>query len=489
MLMFVIFLVAIGVLFSRKVAAVVGTSEGSALRPMRFIFLLAAFQTGAAFGQVTVDVSPIFSSIYKAGTVKLRHDALQYVVLPSSPARDSYLVIASAVQGPVAALATDLRNPQPPKALWQRELNSTLTSEVVPWLSEEGAALWFSTSASTAEVSFVVYRYGLRSPDVLKALRNIVSSTIHGVGWAYYLPPITVAVKPCGESSAWSAKSTSNITICSELLSDLVDKHLTEALDPIVLHELAHSLLNTWKLPGYDNEDLADEFVVVWLGKRKQSLDALATWLKQSDPVTEALAQILIGDRHTISVQRVRNMQAALARYEDLQQRWAQALAPYRKPLITVQTSKGVDVLAAPTNLPGWLGGIDGVCRSYTRVGSSRSDNCGSAVMYLNSPQTGRHMLILSTPEKEALTFFGSDVLETVDRYIVLPVDEVVSAKDGKVLSMQAKGQCVYNGEVSATAQLSCSALTGDGERYGIEFSATSPWHFDRLGQPPKPAR
>jgi hypothetical protein len=55
--------------------------------------------------------------------------------------------------------------------------------------------------------------------------------------------------------------------VCSELIADLGEKNLEGAPHPILLYEMAHSLMYLWKLPGYNNEDIADEFATIYLAK------------------------------------------------------------------------------------------------------------------------------------------------------------------------------------------------------------------------------
>ena len=112
-------------------------------------------------------------------------------------------------------------------------------------------------------------------------------------------------------------------------VADLSERDVSEALYPILLHELAHSILYLWELPGYDNEDMADEFAAMLLAKwSPEVLAAYVSWLEQQDSVSEAVAQLSSGgDRHSLSIQRARNIQKILSNPAPVMRRWDKLLA------------------------------------------------------------------------------------------------------------------------------------------------------------------
>ena len=143
------------------------------------------------------------------------------------------------------------------------------------------------------------------------------------------MPKFSVQVSPCGTITAFSSP---NITICTELIADLVEKKLTAALYPILLHEIAHSALQLWGLPGYDNEDVADEFAAVMLALvSPEYINASIRYLEEKDSIGEAVIQLVEGSRHSLSIQRARNMKNAMKNMNDLQKRWNNLLKPFEK--------------------------------------------------------------------------------------------------------------------------------------------------------------
>lgn len=175
-----------------------------------------------------------------------------------------------------------------------------------------------------------VARVGKRPKEVADQIRQFVAIPFEVLDKFYKLPQLSVIVTPCGTPNAFS---TPNIYVCTELVADLSEKGVPQALYPILLHELAHSILYLWELPGYDNEDMADEFAAMLLAKwSPEMLKEYVSWLNQQDSVSEAVAQLAAGgDRHSLSIQRVRNMQRILDNPEPVMRRWGRLLAEHRR--------------------------------------------------------------------------------------------------------------------------------------------------------------
>src|SRR6266568_6950318 len=98
----------------RLVTALSATTDELLLRwlihavttPYAIVFaLVLPISATAALGQVTVEISPELSAIHKSGVLKLDGGRPESVLLPSVPAKDSYLVLASARRGPVTTFA------------------------------------------------------------------------------------------------------------------------------------------------------------------------------------------------------------------------------------------------------------------------------------------------------------------------------------------------------------------------------------------------
>ncbi|MEI9930007.1 MAG: DUF4344 domain-containing metallopeptidase [Rhizomicrobium sp.] len=82
--------------------------------------------------------------------------------------------------------------------------------------------------------------------------------------------------------------------------------------------------------PNFDNEDDADQFATVlltFIGKENIALQA-AQWCASQDSRGEARQALLTNDRHSLSIQRARNILNWLSRKNELERRWLHVLIP-----------------------------------------------------------------------------------------------------------------------------------------------------------------
>lgn len=94
----------------------------------------------------------------------------------------------------------------------------------------------------------------------------------------------------------------------------------------VFLHEVGHSLLSLWGMPGNNNEDIADEFstYVLMSGGPNgyQYLDASLQFWQNRNSANEALNILQNGDRHSLSIQRMRNIKENMISGEAFIKRW-----------------------------------------------------------------------------------------------------------------------------------------------------------------------
>jgi hypothetical protein len=136
-----------------------------------------------------------------------------------------------------------------------------------------------------------------------------------------------VHVAMCGMENAFS---TPDIVICHELKDMLHRENVPEAIDYAFFHKAAHSLLNAWDYPLYDNEDVADELatnLLLVFGQKKTAL-AAAKWWANGGSNDEALARVWLDDRHTLSPQRARNIISWVNNEDELKRRWWHLVIP-----------------------------------------------------------------------------------------------------------------------------------------------------------------
>ena len=144
---------------------------------------------------------------------------------------------------------------------------------------------------------------------------------------AFIFPDFDIHVQSCGQVNAFS---NPNITMCTELFDDMQRKGIPAAELFVFYHEVGHSLLNLWRYPGHDNEDIADEFATAILMMTDQQDVVLqaAQWWANNDSRAEAGARLFVDDRHSISIQRARNMLNWLNREDEVLSRWMGFMIP-----------------------------------------------------------------------------------------------------------------------------------------------------------------
>ena len=285
------------------------------------------------YADIKIVVSPIYSELTYANNLLLNPVKFEGIVL-KDPGKDHYEVYLDFIYGGINFIAIDRRdvlsNNPSPQFLLNKVIDNSVIIKLPYYDLPKGASFVFkSTSNSNINLKLKVYRVGNRSEEVTSEIKKWLSVPTEAINAIYKVPNITVTIKPGKQVNAFSDP---NVTICTELFADLMNKGLEKAIYPILLHELAHSLLYLWGLPGYDNEDMADEFAATILSQGdRESIDTYIKWLEGNDSVTEAIVQLANGDRHTLSIQRARNIKSALNRSDDLLQRWGKMLSGFEQ--------------------------------------------------------------------------------------------------------------------------------------------------------------
>jgi hypothetical protein len=141
-------------------------------------------------------------------------------------------------------------------------------------------------------------------PEAVNAMRSALEEMYTVMQGEFTFADFNIHVQSCGQANAFSSP---DITLCNELLSELMKKGRKGALTAIFLHEIGHTLLNVWGMPGFDNEDIADEFAAAVLlsnpnGDGGKALSELITWFSEQDSRAQAVNMLRAGDRHALSI-------------------------------------------------------------------------------------------------------------------------------------------------------------------------------------------
>jgi len=135
-------------------------------------------------------------------------------------------------------------------------------------------------------------------------------------------------VRPCGVVNAFSSP---DITLCTELMDTMYREGWHDAIRVVLYHELAHSLLRLWELPGYDNEDLADEFAVLHAADSPKAIEQISRWFESRNTLQKAATQVQMASGHAPSAVRAKRARAGLTNRAQLRVKWDALLAPYRR--------------------------------------------------------------------------------------------------------------------------------------------------------------
>ncbi|MFC1567822.1 DUF4344 domain-containing metallopeptidase [Pseudomonadota bacterium] len=167
--------------------------------------------------------------------------------------------------------------------------------------------------------------------DGKQKLHQLLSSFYKEAKDNFITPDFNMSYKKCGQANAFSTYAGGHVTVCSELFSELKKKKIVRALAGIIYHELGHTLLNVWGVPGWNNEETADEFAMVMLYKTGVQEMAIE-WIEffaENDPRMEAQNIVSNDVKHPLSIQRIRNIKRILQDPKPVMERWNNMLYPH----------------------------------------------------------------------------------------------------------------------------------------------------------------
>lgn len=181
----------------------------------------------------------------------------------------------------------------------------------------------------TAEVQFDANAQRRLNQQEQEAIKEWAGGVANTVASMFIVKPFRIEVAPCGSLNAISMDG-GDIRLCTELL------HRLGVSDGqfigIFFHEFGHSLLRIWGMPGWDQEDMADDFAVYMLlqfdGGIGMAADFASYFQTYSDPKDEARRVIIQGGRHSTGLQRYQNIQQRLRDPRRFMEEWNSQLYP-----------------------------------------------------------------------------------------------------------------------------------------------------------------
>ena len=283
--------------------------------------------------QVKIVVDPAYRHIFSSEKLTLPRGEMNSIELHSNAFGDHY-EFRYATTAPIKILLIKQKdiedeNPIPNFLIHQTLIGSGIKIIQIP-KNDQYAAIILKNENNYAADSYIrIDRVGKRPQSSRKNIENILNITIDALSKTYNLPSMEIIVKPCGKVNAFS---TPDIIICTELIGDLVEKETIRAIHPILLHELAHSLMYLWKIGDYRNEDLADEFAMMLMSiSDPDALNDLIEWFDKRDSKSEILLKNINGGKHSLSRQRAENARKILQNPTKLVEKWGKLMHPHKK--------------------------------------------------------------------------------------------------------------------------------------------------------------
>ncbi|HKU18354.1 MAG TPA: DUF4344 domain-containing metallopeptidase [Candidatus Saccharimonadales bacterium] len=304
---------------------------------MRKVFLTLLLAIGAMAAHAEVTVSPYIITAHN-GTVAVpaRHMVAIPIIANAQPddAIAVALTINNAVYKDISAYVMDQTNLNLFEQGAQGQIQGVTKQkqrgdkpiEFVAKVNSYGPyMLVLDNRYATIITKHVTWEVDIKTrlPDsVVQSLKTNLQTAYSTLKKEFVFTDFNIHVRPCGMANAFSSP---DITICYELLDQLIEQRESEALSFVIVHELGHSLMNVWGLPAYNNEDMADQFATALLLRSPngvKSLDKAMEWFSQQNSLVQANYMLQHGDPHSLSVQRVRNIQAYIADPGPMEARW-----------------------------------------------------------------------------------------------------------------------------------------------------------------------
>jgi Zn-dependent protease with chaperone function len=180
----------------------------------------------------------------------------------------------------------------------------------------------------------VVYQLAFlkrRPEEEIAAIKTNFGKFYAALKQGFEFKDFNIRIAPCGQANAYSTTATGDVTLCTEMFDEMSAR--PGAITAVLFHEMGHTLMNLWGYPNFGNEDNADQFATIMLLKfgetGKKALYEWIQWYADHDSRAQAEHMLISGDTHSLSIQRIRNIQASMQNSADLMRRWNNILYPH----------------------------------------------------------------------------------------------------------------------------------------------------------------
>ena len=253
-----------------------------------------------AHARIIIEISENYAAIEHEASRRISRE--KHGRPPRIVNNDSYSVLIGRVSAPLNVEVRD-EAAGPGKQAPVRFAGSSLggTQEVLPGLPRNAILTVSPEQEGASFLRLRVLRHGTRSHESLVATIRFLRESTDRIEAVYRVPTITLRVRPCGVVNAFSSP---DITLCTELMDTMHREGWHDAIRVVLYHELAHSLLRLWELPGYDNEDLADEFAVLHAADSPKAIEQISRWFESRNALQKAAAEVQMAGPHAPSAVR-----------------------------------------------------------------------------------------------------------------------------------------------------------------------------------------
>lgn len=311
---------------------------------MRKVFLTLLLTIAAMAAHAEVTINPYIITTYKGNvTVPARHVVTIPAIANAQPGDEIAvaLIINNAVYKDISAYVMDQTNlnlfEQGAQGQIQGVTKQTqVGNKPIEFIAKANSygpyLLVLDNRYATIIAKHVTWEIETKTRlpnNVVQSLKTSLETSYSMLRKEFVFTDFNIHVQPCGIPNAFSSP---DITICYELMDQLIEQHEFQALSFVILHELGHSLMNVWGLPAYNNEDMADQFAAALLLRSEngvESLDKAMEWFSSQNSLAQAQYMLVHGDPHALSVQRVRNIQGYIANPGPMEQRWNHIFYPH----------------------------------------------------------------------------------------------------------------------------------------------------------------
>jgi len=167
-----------------------------------------------------------------------------------------------------------------------------------------------SINASLDEQKIAKIKTAFNKKTEMEAKVSKINASLQGV---FIFDDISFHILKCGKGNLFSTNN--RVILCAEFVKKIQERvgsksQIKEVLLFAIIHEVSHILLQQWKYPFFNNEDVVDEMtsVLLKMTNNSKAIKTTAEFFQKAELDKEFQKKKIINDRHPLSIQRARNL-------------------------------------------------------------------------------------------------------------------------------------------------------------------------------------